>query len=476
MARLPILATFNKQPEGQYASLEAVNCYTIIGQESEGGKTPAQVISSPGLKTFAEVADAGVVRGMIEHFGILYAVIDNKFYQIDEFGALTERGTLNTSVGRVRMIDNKTQIRLDDEVNGYVYTVATVTLAVIADVDYVPSKSHTYLDGTGISVYPNGSFFQLSNINDFTSYSAIDVSSTSAAPSKIVAGLINHMELWLLTSTNVEIWDNTGGAAFPFERRSNVLIEYGCAATDSVVKVNNTIYWLARNKNSQLVIMAAEGYTPRIISNSALSTELATYRTLSDAYAFSYEERGRLFYQITFPSEDATWCIDLSSGLIHKKTSIHNNGKQGFHRANCFVNCYNKQLVGDFESGIIYEIDKDTFTDNGRIIHREVVLSNITNENKWVAISTLQLDMEVGVGTTTGQGVNPQIMMQYSKDGGKTFSAELWRSAGARGDYDKRVKWNRLGHARNWTFRFKMTDPVRWSLFAIDVEYNLSKG
>ena len=52
-------------------------------------------------------------------------------------------------------------------------------------------------------------------------------------------------------------------------------------------------------------------------------------------------------------------------------------------------------------------------------------------------------------------------MLQVSKDGGKTWGAERWMDMGALGDYKARAKWNRLGMARNWTFRLKISDPVK---------------
>ena len=68
--------------------------------------------------------------------------------------------------------------------------------------------------------------------------------------------------------------------------------------------------------------------------------------------------------------------------------------------------------------------------------------------------------METGVGLQSGQGIDPQIMMQYSDDGGRTWSSELWRDIGAVGKYKTRVKWNKLGVARDRVYMVEMTDPV----------------
>ena len=69
--------------------------------------------------------------------------------------------------------------------------------------------------------------------------------------------------------------------------------------------------------------------------------------------------------------------------------------------------------------------------------------------------------MEPGQGLQTGQGSNPQVMLQVSRDGGKTWGAELWRTLGAIGQYRTRANWLRLGRSRDWVMKFRVTDPVK---------------
>jgi Neuraminidase (sialidase) len=71
--------------------------------------------------------------------------------------------------------------------------------------------------------------------------------------------------------------------------------------------------------------------------------------------------------------------------------------------------------------------------------------------------------MEAGAGLTSGQGSDPQIMLDWSDDGGRTWSNELWRSAGKIGEYRHRAIWNRLGRFRRRTLRIRKSDPVKAS-------------
>ena len=71
----------------------------------------------------------------------------------------------------------------------------------------------------------------------------------------------------------------------------------------------------------------------------------------------------------------------------------------------------------------------------------------------------------------------PQVMYSYSNDSGKTYSSEMWRGCGFIGEYKKPVPtWNRNGQSRKRIFRFSMTDPVDWEIYALDLEMQALKG
>jgi hypothetical protein len=91
----------------------------------------------------------------------------------------------------------------------------------------------------------------------------------------------------------------------------------------------------------------------------------------------------------------------------------------------------------------------------------EIWSKHIWQDDKYLTIPQIQVDIESGVGLTMGQGSNPQIMLEVSKDGGQTFTAVAWASMGAIGAYTQRVIWRRLGRARDWVLKLRVTDPVK---------------
>lgn len=89
---------------------------------------------------------------------------------------------------------------------------------------------------------------------------------------------------------------------------------------------------------------------------------------------------------------------------------------------------------------------------------------HLSSEQLWQFFSFFQLDIQAGVGTSTGQGADPQLMLRWSDDGGFTWSNEHWVSAGKIGEYSRRAIWRRLGRGRDRVFEVTMSDPVLWVL------------
>ena len=157
--------------------------------------------------------------------------------------------------------------------------------------------------------------------------------------------------------------------------------------------------------------------------------------------------------------------------MWHERNYTDSDGIHYMHRGVTQDFFSGKVLVGDWLSGNIYELDPDTPTDNGQEIHRERACPHIWNNMDRAFYGSFQLDIEVGVGLTgDGQDSNPQIMLQISDDGGKTWGNEIWRAAGKIGEYRKRLIWNRLGSSRDRVFRIKMTDPVKWVILGAYVD------
>jgi len=118
-------------------------------------------------------------------------------------------------------------------------------------------------------------------------------------------------------------------------------------------------------------------------------------------------------------------------------------------------------LISYSTSPIIYYFNQEALTDNGSLIKRQVITKHIEDEGNLLGIDELWLDVNLGQGLQSGQGSNPQISLQVSKDNGNTYGNELWTSIGKVGQYQgPRAIWRRLGQSRDFVFKFTFTDPI----------------
>jgi hypothetical protein len=77
---------------------------------------------------------------------------------------------------------------------------------------------------------------------------------------------------------------------------------------------------------------------------------------------FTYQQLGHTFYVLIFPTADATWVFDIGEGLWHERTWIDDSGFEHRIRANDCAAAYGIIVVGDWETGALYQWDLTKFT------------------------------------------------------------------------------------------------------------------
>lgn len=415
-------------------------------------KTQVEVIGTPGLSLFAGLGGASA-RAMKMFQGALYVVSGDTLYRVNTAGSSTIIGTLPAS-GEVYMADNGDQLGI--LVGASLYTYDGATLAIVSDGDYPGASSFDVLDGYGIFTKPNSREWVISDLNDLTAFDALDIATAESTPDNLVR-VVADRELWLFKTESTEIWYNSGDADFPFTRVDGGRIGFGLAAAKAVARNDNTLAWLGHNR----VLYKADGFRAVRISTHAIETAINRYETVSDAFAYSYQEEGHDFIAWTFPSGGSTFVFDASTQLIHERRTY---GYSNW-RPSCYAKFGEMHLYGDQFSGNIWRASLDTYTDGDLPIQRIARSApvKVANDRIRASMSRLEVQFEMGVGLTTGQGSDPQAMMRYSDDGGKTWSRELWRSIGAIGRGRARAVWHRLGQFRHTrVIEIVVSDPVKF--------------
>ncbi len=442
----------------------------------EGGKEPAFLSRCPGLRRIATIG-SGPIRGLWQTKGIMYVVSGNTFYKVETYGRTRYRGTIIGTVtgsGPVSMSDNGTQIFIACNPDGFIYNTVTEVFAQITDPDFPGAVTVGYLDGYFVFNEPNSPRVWVTALLDGLSVDPLDFASAEGDPDGLVSLIIDHREAWLFGTNSIEVWYDAGLPDFPLQRIQGAFNEIGCAAPYSVAKLDNGVFWLGSDARGRGIVYRANGYTGQRISTHAVEWQIQQYGNLSDAIGYTYQQDGHAFYVLIFPTAQATWVYDVATQAWHERAGW-SNGEFVRHRSNCQVVYNDEIIVGDFENGNLYAYDLDDYTDNGDVqkwLRSWRALGTGQNNLKRSAQHTLQIDCEAGVGTNTGQGSDPQMMLRWSDDGGHTWSNERWVSMGKIGEYFTRAIFRRLGMTlklRDRVYEVSGTDPVKVAIMGAEL-------
>ncbi len=411
----------------------------------EGSESPAYLQRCPGLRLLANIGN-GPIRGMWafqSNTNKSFVLSGNSLYRIDKSWNATLVGTV-TGVGPVSIADNGRQLFIASDVDSYIYDDVNQVLSRITDVDFSGAVTVGFLDGFFVFNQPNSQRLWVTALNDGTSIDALDFSSAEGAPDNIVGIVVDHREVWVFGENSVEVWYNAGNADFPLSRIQGAFNEIGCAAKYSISRLDNGLFWLAKDARGKGMVYRANGYTGQRISTHSIETEIQKYSDISDAIGYTYQQNGHSFYVLTFPTANKTWCFDVATGLWHERASW-SDGNFTRHRGACQMSFNNEIVIGDYQNGKIYAFDLTRHRDDTGIqkyLRSWKALSSGQNDYRRTAHHSLQLHCETGSIQTN---VEPQIMLRWSDDSGHTWSNEHWANMGKIGEYFNRVIWRRLG-------------------------------
>jgi len=437
-----------------------VNFYPEV-IESQLGKSMVALYPTPGLKVFCTLAGPSV-RGQAAINGRCFAVSGGVLSEVFGNGTSAAVGNLANDGLPVSMTASPTQLLVASAGHGYVYDLGSGVFT--ADpANLVNPAMVAYFDSYFVSIQGGTNKFQISTPLDATNWSGLNVIPIQVFPDNLVAMVVDHREMWVFGQTKSTVYYDSGSSSI-FDVNPNAgVIEQGLEAAVSVCRCDNTIYWLGNDERGAAVAYRANGYTPQRISNHAIECAWSQYPTRKDAIGYSYQEQGHTFWVLQFPSGKATWVFDAATQMWHERAYL-NNGALEAHLGQNHVYAFGKHLVGDRQSGNIYQISLSFYDDAGKAIRRMRRAPHISVEQQWIFHNQLQVDVEAGLGLQSGQGSDPKLMLRWSDDGGKTWSNEYMAGAGKAGQYKARAIWRRLGRGRDRVYEISASDPIPWRI------------
>jgi len=459
---LPIGGGFYQSESLPISAQRCIGWFPVIPQ-TEGAKTA--LYNTPGQNLFSTVNP--VNRGAHVMSDVPFFVNQNTLYSIDSAGVATSLGAIS-GTGGVSMADNGTKLVIVVP-NGLSYVWDGTDLTTITDPDFITSDTVVFKDGYFVFTASDGSVFFNSALNDPLNYRALDFGTAEIDPDKIVAAHVNHNELYIFGTETLELFQNIGGSGFPFQRIQGAIIQKGLHAKFGVVDLDQTFAFVGGGFNElSAIYQVLNSATAGKISTDAIDEQiqLFTKEEIADCKAISYFDRGNQIAAFTFESKRIPSRTFAYNATTSKITGIptwfefQSGVSDNRWNVNTVVSAYGKLLCGTTTSAISV-LDKNTYTELDNTIMRQFTSITISDSEDPLFYSKIVLYLEAGVGTTTGQGSNPKVLMEFS-DNAKTFGNGRTRKIGKIGAFMQETEWRRNGRSSAFrVFRFTITDPVK---------------
>ncbi len=447
--------------------LSAQVCKGFYPEFNQESRSILSLNPFPGLKEFSQLGTTG--RGMDVMSGILYAVSGDSLYKVNSNGDSTNEGYISGN-GMCDLANNGSQLVITTGDQPYFYNG---TLAPISDPDLVKPTVVDYLNNQFIYDQNSGTpgEFITSDVGDGTSVDALSFAVAESHPDDIERIIVHSEVAHMFGKQSDEPWFNSGTGLPPFERISGGVRPYGLAGKWAVATSDDFIYFL----DSKRIPRRMQGISVTPIGNPALGNEWANYDRVDDAIGMTYTLDQQNFFQLTFPSADRTWLYHEQSNMWCQLSDGVNNAR---HRSVSYAYAYDKHIVQDHSNGKLYELDFDTYTDNGQPILRQRATATIHGGLYDAPGATLFFDyvefiVQTGEGLNLGQGQNPLLMVRHSDDGGRTWSAEEHYELGRGGKYLTTVELYCQGSAEQRIYELSVSDPIPVTLISAHADISV---
>jgi hypothetical protein len=438
--------------------------------QPQDARTPIALVPTAGLDWVTSFPAGGPVAALnVDLIGGYYAVSGWHAYRNDENGTF-DLGVVGSPVEptwpanypMISIAVSPFAVVICSPPNLFTAPHGTNVLTPV-DMTNFPSggaNSITFIDGYFVATQSGrGTTFNVSGLQNPNSWDALDFANVEGMDNILLKALWHRNELWLLGRAAIEIWYDAGKADFPFRRQSGGVIPYG-VIPQSVARVDGSVWWVA----PEGVVFRSQGYQPQRVSTHAIEAMIDAAGA-DTASAAAYMHGGHAFYALTLGGT-RTVVYDAGTQFWHDRSSgVDGTGRW---RVTCTGTVNNDPLAGD-TSGNIYSLNPLGTTDSGVPIFRQATLPPLFAGTQRGFCHRLEVEMEVGSTPPVGP-----VTLEWSDDGGITWTGTRTMSGGASGQYRQRVYTTRLGSFRDRVFR--ITTSGRATLYAVDAFVETSQA
>jgi hypothetical protein len=317
------------------------------------------------------------------------------------------------------------------------------------------ARSVAYLDGYFVFTAdePSAQFFNTGLLNPAL-FNALDFAFAEGEPDIKRRVMTLNGELWFMGDGSVEIWYDAGQADFAFRRRTGGVISRGTQSIKTCVIADGSMFWVTNGG----IVLRSEGYKAKRISTHSVERIIRNAGVTNADLSLTYEQDGHTFYTVTYG--DRTLVYDITTNKWAERSSSVDGSTPW--RATSAATLGMVPVLGDRYSGKLFIPVPGLRYEGGLSVLRQFTMPPLWAGTSRAFLNRLEVEMEVGTIES-----NAQVLVQWSDDGGNTWSAGRNLSPGAIGAFRTRMYTWRLGSFHQRMFRFTTTSGAP-TFYAVD--------
>lgn len=412
------------------------------------------------------------MRGLFTQDGRTWAVSGSELYELDlDANTYTARGTIANDGFPVSFASNGRggdQLGIVGGGSLYVLDLNTNVLTT-AVLPFSNPVMIAFIDGYGLINQADTPVVWFSALEDFTSWDPLDFFTRSSTSDNIVGITVTRSRVWALGSKTTTLFYDSGDTDTPFVPWPSSDQQIGLINPWLLTLYADQVFWMGRSSKGDIkVYLSGVEGGAQIVSTPPIELWLANATSLEDAELLAYAQAGHVFFAITAPSsnnEIKTYVYDLAENVWHARAGWNDTtGEWQRWHARGSTASGSQIIIGHYDTGDICQLDLYTYDDLGDMIRRQRTCPFTSEDaSTWTFVDQFELGIQSGVGLISGQGSDPVVTLEVSRDGGRTWVNAGNASLGQMGQYQVRCRWRRLGRFRSdlMLFRVTQSDPVK---------------
>ena len=486
------------------SSQRTINWYVENYSEVEGTKTKIAMVPTPGADKLMNIGGSrDRCRGLYwastgpapEYKPRLYGVWGVNVYRFNQ--NLTDAiqiGTIGDTGIPVTMADNGFVFAIADGENIYTYELLAddyideswkqIELPIVpgSDDDGGPGvkiqPTHIAYMALGYRFVINGrntnKWFYSNLASKDVTFGQADFYSNVTADNILALKIVNG-DLWLQNFRSYAIFKTNDNQDNPFSYVGGSPSQIGILAPYSMATIENKTFWLGASDVGASGIYMGESMSIKRVSTMGIENQIASLPDKENAIGWCYSSDGNIFYILSFPSSNRTFVYEATTNRFHERML------RDIPTGNWEVYNYQwgVQVNGDIYCGLInhenalVKLNPDNYTEwDGRIIVRQRVSPVYYDSLDTIQLKEFIIDMEVGTTPyLTGEGSDPKIVLDVSKDGSYTWGNSKPKSIGKQGKYRTKVRWFALGTGAEVAMRVTISEPLPCTIYQARLDF-----